>query len=494
MSKRTVQHRLMRTVVTAVIFAVLANAAAVEASVAPADSGFLTLAAAAVLPSNTARPVASGTAADGYTLSTTNGTWTGSMPMTYSYIWQTCTTATSGCSTFGGTASTQALTSAEVGLYVRSIVRATNDAGTVGASSVSVGPVTAVAPANTTAPAISGTNFVGSTLSATNGTWTGTAPITFTYQWQLCDPGCTDVPGADTDTFVPDASFANNDARVVVTATNAVGSTAQGSSQHGPIIGAPTNDTTPVASGNPGVGQTVSTTNGDWGISAGSFSYAWSVCDAASGGTCTPVPGATSASFTVTAAQLGSFLRATVTATNPAGDTEARSNRLGPVTAAASYDTTTPTPTENGQVTLEGSGFEPGSEVTFTIFSTPKHLGTTTTTALGTFKITFTLPAGLTGTHRIEASGTDAFGDPLTLSTTVEIAAAAPTTTTTVPPGPTPNAPGADGTDQAGTNAGAGDPLAHTGTNPGLLALPALMLVLLGAALAASAQRRRSTD
>jgi hypothetical protein len=41
----------------------------------------------------------------------------------------------------------------------------------------------AVAPSNSVAPVISGSASVGSILTTTDGTWTGTLPITFTYQW-----------------------------------------------------------------------------------------------------------------------------------------------------------------------------------------------------------------------------------------------------------------------------------------------------------------------
>jgi hypothetical protein len=39
------------------------------------------------------------------------------------------------------------------------------------------------APVNTVAPAVTGTTTEGSTLSTTDGTWTGTPTISFTYQW-----------------------------------------------------------------------------------------------------------------------------------------------------------------------------------------------------------------------------------------------------------------------------------------------------------------------
>jgi len=40
------------------------------------------------------------------------------------------------------------------------------------------------APANTVAPVVSGLLQVGDTLSCTDGTWTGTGPLVYTYQWQ----------------------------------------------------------------------------------------------------------------------------------------------------------------------------------------------------------------------------------------------------------------------------------------------------------------------
>lgn len=43
--------------------------------------------------------------------------------------------------------------------------------------------VTLGLPENTVAPVVSGTAQVGQTLSCTTGTWTGTTPIAYTYQW-----------------------------------------------------------------------------------------------------------------------------------------------------------------------------------------------------------------------------------------------------------------------------------------------------------------------
>lgn len=61
--------------------------------------------------------------------------------------------------------------------------------------SVTVG----VLVANSVAPVISGTNTVGSTLTTTDGTWTGTPAPTFTYQWYN---EATPITGATSNTYV----------------------------------------------------------------------------------------------------------------------------------------------------------------------------------------------------------------------------------------------------------------------------------------------------
>jgi hypothetical protein len=84
-----------------------------------------------------------------------------------------------------------------------------------------------VAPTNTTAPTISGTPRDGDTLTASEGTWTGTDPMTFAYQWQRCDANglnCANLAGATGRTYAVQTSDVNNRLRVNVTATNTTGS------------------------------------------------------------------------------------------------------------------------------------------------------------------------------------------------------------------------------------------------------------------------------
>jgi hypothetical protein len=82
------------------------------------------------------------------------------------------------------------------------------------------------APSEQSAPSVSGSALEGKTLSASTGTWLG-SPTSYAYQWQDCNAageGCTNA-GATGTTYKLSASDVGHTVRVVVTATNAGGST-----------------------------------------------------------------------------------------------------------------------------------------------------------------------------------------------------------------------------------------------------------------------------
>lgn len=101
----------------------------------------------------------------------------------------------------GGTSSTYTLVADDVGQSIDYVVTATNAWGVATAISPAVVPTAApgVPPENQSYPVVSGSPYPGQTLTGTDGDWTGTAPIVFTYQW-LRD-GVT-IPDATSNSYV----------------------------------------------------------------------------------------------------------------------------------------------------------------------------------------------------------------------------------------------------------------------------------------------------
>ncbi|MFN8222138.1 MAG: hypothetical protein U0R50_02695 [Gaiellales bacterium] len=192
-------------------------------------SGTVTPPPAAVKPANTVLPAISGTAQVGSTLSLTDGTWTGTAPITYAYQWQRC--GTSCAAIAGATAKTYAAVAADQGQTLRAVVTASNAAGSTAATSaataaVQPAPPVVVAPAATAAPVVSGTAKVGDALAATTGTWSGSTPMAYARQWQRCNASgsaCATLAGVTGASYTPAASDTGMTLRVAVTASNAGG-------------------------------------------------------------------------------------------------------------------------------------------------------------------------------------------------------------------------------------------------------------------------------
>jgi hypothetical protein len=88
------------------------------------------------LPANTALPVIGGTPLVGNTLTTTDGTWTGSPVPAYTYQWKR-----GGTNISGATANSYVLVTADIGATITVTVTGTNSAGSASATSAAVGPV-----------------------------------------------------------------------------------------------------------------------------------------------------------------------------------------------------------------------------------------------------------------------------------------------------------------------------------------------------------------
>jgi hypothetical protein len=78
-----------------------------------------------------------------------------------------------------------------------------------------------ISPVNLSPPVISGIGLVGETLSSTLGTWSGTSPISYSYQWKR---NGSPILGAISSTYLLVAADADTNITCTVTATNTVGS------------------------------------------------------------------------------------------------------------------------------------------------------------------------------------------------------------------------------------------------------------------------------
>jgi hypothetical protein len=189
-------------------------------------------------PAITSVPGISGTVTQGQTLTETHGAWSNS-PTSYGYQWEDCDSSGNGCSAVtGATAQTYVLAAGDVGHTLRVQETASNAGGSSSPASSSqsgvvqalpVGPASATAPADRSAPTVTGTATVGSTLSASTGTWSGTAPISYAYQWQRCNPGCANIAGASGASYTLSTADLGAQVRVVITASNSAGSAAAAS-------------------------------------------------------------------------------------------------------------------------------------------------------------------------------------------------------------------------------------------------------------------------
>jgi hypothetical protein len=120
-------------------------------------------------------------------------------------------------------------------LLVLAAVAGFTDSGTAAAQAV---------PRNTAPPTIAGAPVEGTTLTANPGVWTGAPPpITFTYQWRRCDDdggSCSNIGGANTNTYQLRRPDVGNTIRVRVTARNNDGSATATSVPSAEIRAAPT--------------------------------------------------------------------------------------------------------------------------------------------------------------------------------------------------------------------------------------------------------------
>jgi len=325
-------------------------------------------------------PAISGSPVVGQTLTVSDGTWNPSADLTFHYQWKADGTAIAGA-----TDPTFDVTAAQVGARITATVSvsrtgyATGSITTAATAEVSLPKITSVK-----APKISGEAVVGKTLTASNGTWDPATGLTYSYAWKADDVA---IPGATTSTFVLPAAQAGKAITVTVTAHRAGyqdgSATSQDTDPVSPVI---TSVTAPAVTGEAVVGKTLTASTGTWDPATGlTYSYAWS----ADGNV---IGGATGSTLQLAAAQVGTHVTVTVTA-----------SRTGYVSATA-------TSTATAAVVLPTI-----VSVTAPAVTGEAVVGKTLTASTGTWD-----PAtGLTYSYAWKADGTaiaDATGDTLELA------------------------------------------------------------------------------
>ena len=299
----------------------------VTGSRAGVNSTLFTAAPTAVgtAPSNTTSPTVSGTARVGSTLTSVAGTWSGSPTPSVGTTWVRCsaaqsssrTTLATGCATIpGATSGTYAVTSADLGAFIAVGETATNTVSTTtvfspttaaiaSAPSPTPTPGATSTPTPTTPavsdPMVSGTPKVGSTLTASTGTWTPVSPYQDfgpTFSGYYVRNIQTALKGAGISVVV-DGIYGPNTRAAVTTFQTNKGLTVDG------IVGPQT--------WNAMVTVLTNMTK---------FDYVWYACSAPVASatatipsTCAVIPGATTSTYRPVVTDTGKFVSAAVTGT-----------------------------------------------------------------------------------------------------------------------------------------------------------------------------------
>ncbi len=192
-------------------------------------------------------------------------------------------------------------------------------------------------------PTAYGDEFVGGQAQVYEGDWLN-APNLYAYEWQKSDNGTTgwtSATGTRSD-YIIDAGLLGKYLRCRVTPSNVVGAGAvTASNAIGPIGATPDYDdlptantpaisVSPVATGTPNVGETITSTTGTWTNTPTSYAYLWQ--KSSNGTTGWTTTSLTTSTLYVTSPYLTLYLRCQVIASNADGHSSpAFTNVLGPV-------------------------------------------------------------------------------------------------------------------------------------------------------------------
>lgn len=343
----------------------------------------LAFAAPALAAENTSPPLVSGEAHANETLSASTGSWSGETSAGFAYSWLRCDSAGANCLPIAGAASSSyTLQFSEIGFTVVASVTALD--GPTSAASAPTAVVNYPRPAGGRCTLVPRYGDADATVfSVTCESWSDyfqANPLTYSYQWWGCvgetdncsleytNPLTTTPQGESVVSGFFSPGGGTFEARVVICQYNG-GCTTWTDIGYLSDWGLPHNNPSalPAISGNLWPGQTLVAGPGEWSNDPTGFSYQWHSCpeslpydhaqrhaDASYYG-CTPIAGATAAGYTLSAAEVGSFLLVGVTATNANGPTLVVSPISGRVAASAAPLIAGISPAEGE--TVRGQGF-----------------------------------------------------------------------------------------------------------------------------------------
>ncbi|HEY8646655.1 MAG TPA: hypothetical protein VIL77_12330 [Gaiellaceae bacterium] len=221
-------------------------------------AGSVAFARSAATPQNTALPQISGTAKEGETLTSSNGTWSNT-PTAYAYQWRRCASDGRACGDItGATKQTYAVLAADIGRTLRVVVTASNADGNAPATSEATDVVDSKSgPVNSVKPAVSGTATVGQEFKVSTGTWSP-KPSSYGYQWQRCTStgtACINVAGETSSVYGVRSIDVDHRLRALVTARTTAGPSTVASTPSSVVLDntsttTTTNSTTTTVQGN----------------------------------------------------------------------------------------------------------------------------------------------------------------------------------------------------------------------------------------------------
>ena len=271
-----------------------------------------------------------------------------------SWQWASSTTGTGSWTNISGaTSATYTVAAGDLNRYLRATVLYDDAAGPgKSAEAVTAAAVTEDDDGSVTlSPASpSDGDRVTATLSDPDGGVTGAA-----WQWAWSSNGTsnwTDIPGATSATYTPVTADVGSYLRATVTYTDAVGPGKSAEAVTAAAVTADDDGSVTLSNTTPTDGETVTATLNDPDGRVSGVTWQWAISTDRT--TWTVILNATSSSYTATTANVGSYLRASVSYTDPVGPGKS----ANAVTAAAVA------PDDDGTVTLSTRAPEVGSAIT----------------------------------------------------------------------------------------------------------------------------------